>query len=311
MNLRMNPAQPEASRPSALRILIAEAAKLPVLEPIARRLRSRFSQTKFVTFPIGELGRLGNQLFQIAATIGIARRNGCSFVFPPWPYARHFEFPIPQVRPIRHFQRRMPRTHAYEEIVIDRTTELRGYFQSERYFAHCADEVRHYFTPHHALSYYLERAFGDLLAAKTCSIHVRRTDYIGNPTHPNLAAGDYYERAMSQFDPGTTFVIFSDDIEWCKDRFRGGSLVFVEALTEIEDLFLMARCKGHIIANSTFSWWGAWLDPNPNKKVIAPLQWFSGDHGNPSVPYRYRRALGDFEGYFDTRDLIPPGWIRI
>ena len=311
MNLRMNPAQPEASPPSALRILIAEIAKLRFVEPIARRLRSRFSDSKFVTFPIGELGRLGNQLFQIAATIGIARRNDCSFVFPPWPYARHFEFPIPQMHPIRHFERRTARTFAYEEIVIDRTAELRGYFQSERYFAHCADEVRHYFTPHHALSYFLERAFGDLLAQKTCSVHVRRTDYIGDPTHPNMAAGDYYERAMSQFDPGTTFVMFSDDLEWCKDRFRGGSLVFVEALTEIEDLFLMARCKGHIIANSTFSWWGAWLDPNPNKKVIAPLQWFSGNHMNQSVPYRYRRALGDFEGYFDTKDVIPPSWMRI
>ncbi len=297
----------DRSAPSALRRLIAEIAKLSVVAPFARRLRSRFSDTKFVTFPLGELGRFGNQLFQIAATIGIARRNGCSFVFPTWQYSRYFEYPVPQAHPIRHMQRRMPRTFGYEEIVIDRATELWGYFQSERYFAHCEDEVRRYFTPHHALAQLLERGFGDVLARETCSVHVRRTDYLGNPTHPELAAGDYYERAMSQFDANTTFLIFSDDIAWCRERFRGRSTFFVEALTEVEDLFLMARCRGHIIANSTFSWWGAWLDPNPQKKVIAPARWFSGRNTDPSIPYR----PGNFSGFYDTSDLLPPAWIRM
>ena len=155
-----------------------------------------------------------------ARYIGIARGNGCPFVFPPWPPSRHFEFPIPQSRFIREFERRVTRTFAHEEIMIDRATELRGYFQSERYFTHCEEEVRHYFTPHHALADLLERQFGDLIAAKTCSVHVRRTDIVGDPAWPELAAGDYYERAMSQFDSDTTFAIFSDDIEWCKQRFR-------------------------------------------------------------------------------------------
>ena len=303
----MDTEQLETTAPSALRRFIAKIARLRLVEPIARKLRSHFNATKFVTFPLGELGQLGNQLFQIAATIGVARRNGCSFVFPPWPPSRHFEFPIPQVRYIRQYQRRTSRTFGYEDIVIDRATELRGYFQSERYFAHCQDEVRHYFTPHHALAQLLERYFGDLLATQTCSVHVRRTDYIGNSTHPDLAAGDYYERAMSQFDSHTTFVLFSDDIEWCKERFRGHDVVFVEALSPVEDLFLMARCKGHIIANSTFSWWGAWLDPNPDKKVIAPLRWFAGEHANPSNPYNPNRL----NGYYDPTDLVPPAWIRI
>jgi hypothetical protein len=295
------------SAPSALRRAIAALAKLPLVSPISRRLRSRFSDAKVVTFPLGELGRLGNQLFQIAATIGIARRNGCSFVFPPWPYARHFESPIPQVPSLRQFQRRMSRTFGYEEIVIDRATELRGFFQSERFFALCEAEVRHYFTPHHALARLLERQFGDLLAAKTCSVHVRRTDYVGDSLWPDLGAGDYYERAMSQFDSDTIFVIFSDDIEWCKERFGADSKFFVEALSEVEDLFLMARCKGHIIANSSYSWWGAWLDPNPDKRVIAPSRWFGGRRANPATRYRPSRL----DGYYDTTDLIPPAWIKI
>jgi hypothetical protein len=303
----MNVPQLETSAPSALRLFIAQIARLPLVEPIARRLRSHFNETKIITFPLGELGSLGNQLFQIAATIGIARGNGCPFVFPPWPPSRHFEFPIPQSRFIRQFERRVTRTFAYEEIMIDRATELRGYFQSERYFTHCEEEVRHYFTPHHALAHLLERQFGDLMATKTCSVHVRRADYIGDSAWPELAAGDYYEHAMSQFDSDTTFLIFSDDIDWCKQRFRDRSIVFVEALSAVEDLFLMARCKGHIIANSTFSWWGAWLDPNPNKKVIAPLRWFGGRHADPAIPYRPNR----FSGYYNASDLIPPAWIRI
>ncbi|MFZ0676297.1 alpha-1,2-fucosyltransferase [Candidatus Binatus sp.] len=303
----MDVPQLDTTAPSALRLLIAKIARLPLVEPIARRLRSHLSETKFVTFPLGEMGRFGNQLFQIAATIGIARRNGCPFVFPIWPYSRHFEFPIPQSRFIRQFERRMPLTFAYEEIVIDRATELAGFFQSERYFTHCEEEVRHYFTPHHVLADLLERQFGDLLATKTCSVHVRRTDYIGDPAWPELAMSDYYERAMSQFDSDTRFLIFSDDIEWCQQRFRGREVIFIEALSAAEDLFLMARCKGHIIANSTFSWWGAWLDPNPTKRVIAPLRWFAGKHADPAI--LYRPIIQD--GFCDTTDLIPSSWIRI
>ena len=78
-------------------------------------------------------------------------------------------------------------------------------------------------------------------------------------------------------------------------------MVFVEALSAIEDLFLMARCRGHIIANSSFSWWGAWLDPDPDKKVIAPARWFGSKHADPSVPDGTSR----FSGFYDTSDLVP------
>ena len=279
--------------PSALRRFIAEVAKLRAVAPIARRLRSRFSDTRFVTFPLGELGRLGNQLFQIAATIGIARRNGCSFVFPTGRTRDILNFPLRRLIRFGTCSAACRAAFGYEEIVIDRATELWGFFQSERYFAHCKDEVRHYFTPHHAVAQLLEQGFGRLLAGATCSVHVRRTDYLGDPTWPELAASDYYERAMSQFDSGTTFVIFSDDIEWCRERFRGRAMVFVEALSAVEDLFLMARCRGHIIANSSLSWWGAWLDPNPDKKVIAPARWFGGKHADPTSPIPDPAASAD------------------
>src|SRR3984957_1804634 len=124
----MDAKQLETGTPSALRAYIARVAKFPLIAPIARRLRSHFSDTKFVTFPLGQLGRLGNQLFQIAATIGIARRNDCPFIFPPWPYAKYFEFPIPQSHAIRMMQRRLQRGFEYEKSAIDRADDILGYF---------------------------------------------------------------------------------------------------------------------------------------------------------------------------------------
>ena len=123
----------------------------------------------------------------------------------------------------------------------------------------------------------------------------------------NLAATDYYERAMARFPADTTFVFFSDDAAWCRNRFGEGRMVFVEGQSSVEDLFLMSLCGGHIIANSSFSWWGAWLDPRPGKAVIAPARWFAGSYADPSQPFSSR----PYRGYHDPRDIVPPDWIRL
>ena len=86
---------------------------------------------------------------------------------------------------------------------------------------------------------------------------------------------DYYSQAMEKM--GGPFLVFSDDIAWCKDNFKGFDITFVEGEEDFIDLYLMARCRNNIIANSSFSWWAAWLNPDPHKKVIAPAMWFSGD----------------------------------
>jgi len=104
------------------------------------------------------------------------------------------------------------------------------------------------------------------------AVHVRRGDYVNNPFYVDLMKTDYYNWAMSQF-PNDNFLIFSDDIEWCKKNSKFTGCKFSEEKTEIEDMGLMANCKGIIMANSSFSWWGAFL--SDSKKVIAPKEWFT------------------------------------
>lgn len=119
---------------------------------------------------------------------------------------------------------------------------------------------------------YIKQVFGDGIGyINKVAVHVRRGDYVGNSFYVDLSKTDYYQEAMAKF-PGAEFLVFSDDIAWCKqqDVFKGCE--FSEGWSELADLNRMASCAGHIIANSSFSWWGAYLAPN-TKKVIAPKAW--------------------------------------
>ncbi|SFC76927.1 alpha-1,2-fucosyltransferase [Butyrivibrio sp. YAB3001] len=119
---------------------------------------------------------------------------------------------------------------------------------------------------------------------ESVSLHVRRTDYIdAEHIHiHNICTEKYYKSAIDKIRnqyPGAVFFIFTDDKEWCKQHFRGPNFFVVEldenANTDIAEMTLMSRCKHHIIANSSFSWWAAWLNDNPNKIVIAPEKWIN------------------------------------
>lgn len=119
------------------------------------------------------------------------------------------------------------------------------------------------------------------------AIHVRRGDYVDNPFYVDLMKTDYYERAMAQF-PEREFIIFSDDPLWCERQeiFEGCE---IDYHSEIEAMNIMASCSGHIIANSSFSWWGAWLSPYSNK-IIAPKEWYSdGNNSRTVLPANFIR----------------------
>ena len=157
---------------------------------------------------------------------------------------------------------------------------LKGYFQSELYFEHCSDQVRHYFKPTKHIHDKLVLKYGNM--SDTCSIHVRRGDYVNHPLH-EVANIDYYNRAMTEMERSSKvkkYFVFSDDFAWCKKNFIGDKFLFITNNVDTEDLFLMSMCNNHIITNSSFSWWGSWLNQNVNKIVIAPTKWFNGSGSN-------------------------------
>lgn len=135
------------------------------------------------------------------------------------------------------------------------------YFQDPKWFEGCEAEIKQLFSE-------------GMGTDERIAIHVRRGDYVNNPFYVDLTETDYYLTACGQFPENSKFLIFSDDINWCKENFDEQSFDFSEGKTEEEDLKLMASCKGIIMANSSFSWWAAYLG-DPNKKVIYPKKWFA------------------------------------
>jgi hypothetical protein len=179
---------------------------------------------------------------------------------------------------------------------------LEGYWQSERYFAAAATGVRREFRFRSEPSGRNAELARAITVRAAVSVHVRRGDYAANPA-TNAAHGlcpvDYYRCAAAYVAarvPDPLFVLFSDDPEWTRQNLDvGGDTLFVDhngADDAGEDLRLMSLCRHHVIANSTFSWWGAWLSAYPDKIAIAPERWFA-------------------DATRDTSDLLPASWVRL
>jgi hypothetical protein len=137
--------------------------------------------------------------------------------------------------------------------------------------------------------------YGELLKLDTCSIHVRRGDYLGLQNHHPIQPIEYYQKAINLIGEDKHFLIFSDDIKWCEENFSFlNNKTFVSDNLDYEDLYLMSMCNNNILANSTFSWWGAWMNQNENKQVIIPSKWF-----------------GISNSHLNTNDLYCDKWIKL
>ena len=179
----------------------------------------------------------------------------------------------------------------FQEILVDKNQNyyLDGYWQSEKYFQDIKDQISKDFSPEINTIDQLKK----YILNKTISLHIRRTDYVtSNGYHP-VQTIDYYNKALEIIGEYDKLIIFSDDIEWCKYNLKFKNMVFCEIKNDLHQLWLMSLCKDNIIANSSFSWWGAWLNKNTNKKVIAPKLWF-GQQTN-----------------INDSDIIPDTWIKI
>lgn len=281
----------------------------PVIATMFGKLWSRAvgrSRGRVFFANLGNKGRLGNQLFQIASTIGIARANGMHAVFPAWSYERYFQRSLARAGaddgalPVR----REPAFN-YTPVILQESCIIDGFFQSESYFRRWARQIRAQFELRDMYRSEVERRFA-AYRAPDCALHVRRGDYVDNPRYYDLGAGCYYEEALRQLDSRTRVLCFSDDPQWCRQRLRDSRIDFVDPGDDILDLFLYARCRISIIANSSFSWWGAWLNRNRGAAVFAPDRWFIGEIADPTLPPRF--GPNGYRGFHDASDIIPSGW---
>jgi hypothetical protein len=178
---------------------------------------------------------------------------------------------------------------------------LDGYWQSEKYFGDCAELLRRELTPLAPLEAENAAMAACIDAVNAVSLHVRRGDYVSDPgvsSYHGTCSAEYYRNATELIAGKAKDIhlfIFSDEPEWARDNLHFAQPTTVVAVNGpqrgFRDMQLMARCRHHIIANSSFSWWGAWLNSSPDKIVVAPRRWFQVDH--------------------DTSDLIPSSWVRM
>ena len=271
---------------------------------------------------IGCNGRLGNQMFQYASMRGIASVKGFDWVVPPENYDHTANYALFETFKMTNVRDKnigfvegeilKETIHCYDESLVDScsdNTNLDGFFQTEKYFENIVDEIRSDFT---FKDEYLKpcKEFIDSLDTTPIFLHVRRGDAIGKEHYHPVAPMSYYVEALKRFDEDTPCFVFSDDLDWCKsqDLFKSDKFLFNDNIERYDyqsmdgsgsmqytllphvDLCLMSLCSGAIIVNSSFSWWGAWLQNNRGK-VIASKPWF-----------------GPSASDLDTSDVVPDHW---
>lgn len=245
-----------------------------------------------ITFSnLGKLGRLGNQLFQMSAVIGHSINTGVPYGFPFWNYNRYLKTPLEsndiQER-VNMFREIDP--WGFIEIPKCDKLDLYGYFQNPQYFDSHRDKILEIFEPNEEINKNLEDYFSQYEGKRITAIHVRRGDYLNFPDHHPVPSMEYYSKAIKILNSETeVFMVFSDDIDWCKEKFVG-NFVFSEDTDEFIDLMKMTRCDNYIIANSSFSWWGSYLCKKRNK-TIAPSQWVGNGYRNKKWQQVYRKDM--------------------
>lgn len=239
-----------------------------------------------VTFSeLSKLGRIGNQLWQIAAVIGYARKYNQDYVLPIWEPAKHFKYGFNQSAIIKPYSKYSEPHFHFSPIPKYNNVNLYGYFQSINYWEHYQKDIRQLFSPNETIQTLLDKT---PMAVNTCAIHVRRTDYLQlNDYHPSLSL-DYYKSAIESMK-ADSYIVFSDDVEWCKTQPVFDGATFVNSGNDLLDFFIMTQCDRFIIANSSYSWWASYLASSKEKRIIAPKkeQWFGQKYNMNNVDYLY------------------------
>lgn len=244
-------------------------------------------------------GRLGNNLFQIATVISTAKKLGSNFVFPNNTWAGHrgkidvdlsifdYDFTRQDLDIENVYNEKL---FNYEPIQFEGSeVKLSGFFQSWKYFEDIKqDLIQKYFVPNKNILENLEKYS---ITEQSLGISVRRGDYLMLQDNHCVLSIDYYQRIINEYFENRvdSIYIFSDDLEWCSETFGHGCEYVKEDIGT--QLFMMTRMKHLIMSNSTFSWWGAYLNSKQGT-IIAPTPWFGPNYKDK-----------------DTKDLYYPDWI--
>lgn len=244
-------------------------------------------------------GRLGNNLFQIATVLSLAKKHGTGAMFDHTTWAGHRgEVPVDLSIFKYEFNRGSYEASEayneinsnYNEIHTSNDVRLSGFYQSWKYFNDIKDELlNHYFQPSDTVVHSLSK---HSISTNSLGISVRRGDYLMLQDNHCVLSVDYYQNAINKYflDNTDEIYIFSDDIDWCKSVF-GNDVHYVNDSIGTQ-LFLMSKMQNLILSNSTFAWWGAYLNQN-NGIVVAPDPWFGPNYLDK-----------------DVSDLYYPSWIR-
>ena len=279
---------------------------------------------------LGKSGRLGNQMFQYAALRGIAANRGFDWGIPPKGtsgvdeygcennYCMFETFKMTNAtKEHQHISENSQwaiwKEFHFNEELFDKCPDnvnLDGYFQTEKYFKNIDKEIREDFKFQDEIYIPCKDMIDSLGDGRKIFLHIRRGDpklpwaYVNLESAHPVCTWDYYEKALRHFPADIPVVVFSDVIDWCKEQefFKPDRFIMSETTDEFADgqrvpwtdLCLMTLCTDAIIANSSFSWWGAWLINNPDKTVVAPKKWFGSQYN-----------------HYIMSDLIPDEWIQV
>jgi len=258
-------------------------------------------------------GGLGNQLFQVAAAYNLAKQNNDESIFnlnishTPLQGSEIKKYKNNIFKEFNHsdnivFDNVFSQSgHGYEKIPYKKNIELQGFFQSEKFFIENKEEfvekinigLKSEKDRYDKVIFWLKNIKKENSNLPIVTLHVRRGDYLRFKNVHTLCSLEYYEDSLNlikQKIGDFTTIIISDDKDWCKENLKGIISPFYD---EIDDLILMSNSDHNIIANSSFSWWGAYLNKNINKIVIGPKVWFG-----PGGPQ-------------DQDDTIPSTWIKL
>ena len=238
---------------------------------------------------LGNHGHLGNQMFQYAALRGIASNRGFDWCIPPKDsFGKSYNlrsnlydcFKLNSLSNIGFVDGSIANepSFQYNQYFFDNcpdNADLYGFFQTEKYFKHIKNNILNDFEFLDSIKKSAISFMKSFSSDETVSVHLRRTDYVDKKEFHVPPSMEYYNNAMSVFE-NAKFIIFSDDIKWCKEQeiFQNSNVIFSNAGDAYIDLCIMSMCTHNIIANSSYSWWASYLNTNTEKIVISPSRWF-------------------------------------